>query len=71
MSPTGERRDERRNIRTRQNPLGPQERQSRIGRAKIQRVKTGGPRTLQRRNRQRKPQRRNRQRKPQRRNHQR
>ncbi|GFU46520.1 putative blastopia polyprotein [Trichonephila clavipes] len=39
--------------------------------AKIQRVKTGGPRTLQRRNRQRKPQRRNRQRKPQRRNRQR
>ncbi|GFV08477.1 hypothetical protein TNCV_2936931 [Trichonephila clavipes] len=25
MSPTGERRDERRNIRTRQNPFGPQE----------------------------------------------
>ncbi|GFV82641.1 uncharacterized protein TNCV_1618701 [Trichonephila clavipes] len=71
MSPTGERRDERRNIRTRQNPLGPQERQTRISKAKIQRVKTGGPRTLQRRNRQRKPQRRNRQRKPQRRNHQR
>ncbi|GFW18686.1 hypothetical protein TNCV_1369401 [Trichonephila clavipes] len=38
---------------------------------KIQRVKTGGPSTLQRRNRQRKPQRRNRQRKPQRRNRQR
>ncbi|GFU53604.1 transposon Tf2-9 polyprotein [Trichonephila clavipes] len=33
MSPTGERRDEGGNIRTRQNPLGPQERQSRIGRA--------------------------------------
>ncbi|GFW78141.1 hypothetical protein TNCV_136101 [Trichonephila clavipes] len=62
MSPTGERRDERRNIRTRQNPLGPQERQTRISKAKIQRVKTGGPRTLQRRNRQRKPQRRNHQR---------
>ncbi|GFU64977.1 hypothetical protein TNCV_5090941, partial [Trichonephila clavipes] len=61
MSPTGERRDEARNIRTRQNPFGPQERQTRIDRAKI-RVKTGGPRTLQRRNRQRKPQRRNHQR---------
>ncbi|GFT70841.1 hypothetical protein TNCV_4163261 [Trichonephila clavipes] len=71
MSPTGERRDEGRNIRTKQNPLGPQERQTRISKAKIQRVKTGGPSTLQRRNRQRKPQRRNRQRKPQRRNHQR
>ncbi|GFW49712.1 retrovirus-related Pol polyprotein from transposon 17.6 [Trichonephila clavipes] len=59
MSPTGERRDEGGNIRTRQNPLGPQERQTRIDRAKIRRVKTGGPRTLQRRNRQRKPQRRN------------
>ncbi|GFV41385.1 uncharacterized protein TNCV_1302451 [Trichonephila clavipes] len=33
MSPTGERSDEGRNIRTQQNPLGPQERQSRIGRA--------------------------------------
>ncbi|GFS48711.1 retrovirus-related Pol polyprotein from transposon 17.6 [Trichonephila clavipes] len=33
MSPTGERRDERRNIRTRQNPLGPQERQTRISKA--------------------------------------
>ncbi|GFU76396.1 hypothetical protein TNCV_2159031 [Trichonephila clavipes] len=71
MSPTEERRDEGGNIRTRQNPFGPQERQTRIDKAKIQRVKTGGPRTLQRRNRQRKPQRRNRQRKPQRRNHQR
>ncbi|GFX09656.1 hypothetical protein TNCV_2186521 [Trichonephila clavipes] len=71
MSPTGERRDEGGNIRTKENPLGPQERQTRISKAKIQRVKTGGPSTLQRRNRQRKPQRRNRQRKPQRRNHQR
>ncbi|GFS99791.1 uncharacterized protein TNCV_1062511 [Trichonephila clavipes] len=71
MSPTGERRDEARKIRTQQNPFGPQERQTRISKAKIQRVKTGGPSTLQRRNRQRKPQRRNRQRKPQRRNHQR
>ncbi|GFU47693.1 hypothetical protein TNCV_4464611 [Trichonephila clavipes] len=62
MSPTEERRDEARNIRTRQNPLGPQERQTRISKAKKQRVKTGGPRTLQRRNRQRKPQRRNHQR---------
>ncbi|GFU60841.1 hypothetical protein TNCV_3371771 [Trichonephila clavipes] len=62
MSPTGERSDEGRNIRTRQNPFGPQERQTRIDRAKIQRVKTGGPRTLQRRNRHRKPQRRNHQR---------
>ncbi|GFY00214.1 uncharacterized protein TNCV_4664661 [Trichonephila clavipes] len=62
MSPYGERSDEGRNIRTKQNPLGPQERQSRIGRAKIRRVKTGGPRTLQRRYRQRKPQRRNHQR---------
>ncbi|GFT59505.1 retrovirus-related Pol polyprotein from transposon 17.6 [Trichonephila clavipes] len=35
MSPTGERRDEARNIRTRQNPLGPQERQTRIGKAVI------------------------------------
>ncbi|GFU39642.1 hypothetical protein TNCV_2637941, partial [Trichonephila clavipes] len=36
MSPTGERRDERRNIRTRQNPLGPQEeRQTRISKAII------------------------------------
>ncbi|GFS73510.1 hypothetical protein TNCV_775361 [Trichonephila clavipes] len=35
ISPTGERRDEGRNIRTRQNPLGPQERQMRIGRAVI------------------------------------
>ncbi|GFW36248.1 hypothetical protein TNCV_4931101 [Trichonephila clavipes] len=34
MSPTGERRDEARNIRTRQNPFGPQERQTRIDRAK-------------------------------------
>ncbi|GFT87498.1 hypothetical protein TNCV_1638861 [Trichonephila clavipes] len=33
MSPTGERRDEARNIRTRQNPFGPQERQTRIDRA--------------------------------------
>ncbi|GFV04455.1 putative DD41D transposase [Trichonephila clavipes] len=33
MSPTGERRDERGNIRTRQNPLGPQERQTRIDKA--------------------------------------
>ncbi|GFV00911.1 hypothetical protein TNCV_1387251 [Trichonephila clavipes] len=33
MSPTGERSDEGRNIRTRQNPLGPQEWQTRIGRA--------------------------------------
>ncbi|GFX06716.1 hypothetical protein TNCV_1753191 [Trichonephila clavipes] len=33
MSPTGERSDEGRNIRTQQNPLGPQERQTRIGRA--------------------------------------
>ncbi|GFT57346.1 hypothetical protein TNCV_3969701 [Trichonephila clavipes] len=33
MSPTGERSEEGRNIRTRQNPLGPQERQSRIDRA--------------------------------------
>ncbi|GFS63857.1 uncharacterized protein LOC105457711 [Trichonephila clavipes] len=33
MSPTGERRDEGGNIRTRQNPLGPQERQTRIDRA--------------------------------------
>ncbi|GFX49997.1 uncharacterized protein TNCV_3883251 [Trichonephila clavipes] len=62
MSPKGERRDEGRNIRTRQNPLGPQERQMRISKAKIRRVKTGGPHTLQRRNRQRKPQRRNHQR---------
>ncbi|GFT60638.1 hypothetical protein TNCV_1789271 [Trichonephila clavipes] len=61
MSPTGKER-RRRNIRTRQNPFGPQERQTRISKAKIQRVKTGGPRTLQRRNRQRKPQRRNHQR---------
>ncbi|GFU77718.1 hypothetical protein TNCV_1550011 [Trichonephila clavipes] len=59
MSPTEERRGERRNMRTRQNPFGPQERQTRISKAKIQRVKTGGPSTLQRRNRQRKPQRRN------------
>ncbi|GFU88448.1 hypothetical protein TNCV_3353881 [Trichonephila clavipes] len=35
MSPTGERRDEGGNIRTRQNPLGPQERQTRIDRAVI------------------------------------
>ncbi|GFT78457.1 hypothetical protein TNCV_1640431 [Trichonephila clavipes] len=35
MSPTGERRDEARNIRTRQNPLGPQERQTRISKAVI------------------------------------
>ncbi|GFU68809.1 hypothetical protein TNCV_2576701 [Trichonephila clavipes] len=33
MSPTGERRDEARNIRTRQNPFGPQERQTRISKA--------------------------------------
>ncbi|GFV94515.1 hypothetical protein TNCV_3048081 [Trichonephila clavipes] len=33
MSPTGERRDEARNIRTRENPLGPQERQTRISKA--------------------------------------
>ncbi|GFV20004.1 hypothetical protein TNCV_705631, partial [Trichonephila clavipes] len=33
--PTEERRDEGRNIRTGQNPLGPQERQSRIGKAVI------------------------------------
>ncbi|GFY31759.1 hypothetical protein TNCV_4200681 [Trichonephila clavipes] len=69
MSPTGERSDE--GTSELENPLGPQERQTRISKAKIQRVKTDGPRTLQRRNRQRKPQRRNRQRKPQRRNHQR
>ncbi|GFU39372.1 hypothetical protein TNCV_1716451 [Trichonephila clavipes] len=62
MSPTGERSSNRRNIRIRENPLGPQQRQTRIGRAKIRRVKTGGPHTLQRRNRQRKPQRRNHQR---------
>ncbi|GFW90553.1 hypothetical protein TNCV_565911 [Trichonephila clavipes] len=31
--PTEERRDEARNIRTRQNPFGPQERQTRIDRA--------------------------------------
>ncbi|GFU74923.1 c2H2-type domain-containing protein [Trichonephila clavipes] len=35
MSPTGERSYEGRNIRTRQNPLGPQERQTRIDRADI------------------------------------
>ncbi|GFT60637.1 hypothetical protein TNCV_1789261 [Trichonephila clavipes] len=35
MSPTGERRDEARNIRTRQNPFGPQERQTRISKAVI------------------------------------
>ncbi|GFX36776.1 hypothetical protein TNCV_5036121 [Trichonephila clavipes] len=35
MSPTGERSDEGRNIRTKQNPLGPQERQTRIDRAVI------------------------------------
>ncbi|GFV92292.1 hypothetical protein TNCV_83431 [Trichonephila clavipes] len=35
MSPTGERSDEGRNIRTKQNPLGPQERQTPIGRAVI------------------------------------
>ncbi|GFW74833.1 hypothetical protein TNCV_5138121 [Trichonephila clavipes] len=34
MSPTGERRDEARNIRTRQNPFGPQERQTHISKAK-------------------------------------
>ncbi|GFW61785.1 src substrate cortactin [Trichonephila clavipes] len=33
MSPTEERRDEARNIRTRQNPFGPQERQTRISKA--------------------------------------
>ncbi|GFW74364.1 hypothetical protein TNCV_2412631 [Trichonephila clavipes] len=33
MSPTEERRDEGRNIRTRQNPFGPQERQTRISKA--------------------------------------
>ncbi|GFU19467.1 uncharacterized protein TNCV_4371441 [Trichonephila clavipes] len=33
MSPTGERRDEGGNIRTRENPLGPQERQTRISKA--------------------------------------
>ncbi|GFY02733.1 transposable element Tc1 transposase [Trichonephila clavipes] len=33
MSPTEERRDEGGNIRTRQNPLGPQERQTRISKA--------------------------------------
>ncbi|GFT70694.1 hypothetical protein TNCV_4627111 [Trichonephila clavipes] len=33
MSPTGERRDEGKNIRTRQNPFGPQERQTRISKA--------------------------------------
>ncbi|GFS99672.1 hypothetical protein TNCV_1972371 [Trichonephila clavipes] len=33
--PDGERRDEARNIRTRQNPLGPQERQTRISKAVI------------------------------------
>ncbi|GFU60845.1 hypothetical protein TNCV_3371811 [Trichonephila clavipes] len=33
MSPTGERSDEGRNIRSRQNPFGPQERQTRIDRA--------------------------------------
>ncbi|GFW30624.1 hypothetical protein TNCV_455621 [Trichonephila clavipes] len=31
MSPMGERSDEGRNIRTKENPLGPQERQTRIG----------------------------------------
>ncbi|GFT70836.1 uncharacterized protein TNCV_4163241 [Trichonephila clavipes] len=35
MSPTGESRDEGRNIRTKQNPLGPQERQTRISKAVI------------------------------------
>ncbi|GFU39373.1 hypothetical protein TNCV_1716461 [Trichonephila clavipes] len=34
VSPTGERSSDRRNIRIRENPLGPQERQTRIGRAK-------------------------------------
>ncbi|GFX65274.1 hypothetical protein TNCV_4821651 [Trichonephila clavipes] len=38
MSPTGERSDEGRNIRTKQNPLGPQERQTRIGRAPAARI---------------------------------
>ncbi|GFX09649.1 hypothetical protein TNCV_2186451 [Trichonephila clavipes] len=33
MSPTGERRDEGGNIRTKENPLGPQERQTRISKA--------------------------------------
>ncbi|GFT38026.1 hypothetical protein TNCV_1005751 [Trichonephila clavipes] len=39
MSPTGERSDEGRNIRTRQNPLGPQERQTRIDRAFVMLLK--------------------------------
>ncbi|GFW74742.1 hypothetical protein TNCV_963171 [Trichonephila clavipes] len=35
MSPTGERSNEGRNIRSKQNPLGTQERQTRIGRANV------------------------------------